>query len=95
MDVPFSGGGDVGGRCSGGGDQRHLLSEHHHKMYRKKAYYGPVYGGGVASSSFGIEVVVVTGRNKSRGDMGGGSVGRGGNGIGEWKGEEVEGEMDN
>ena len=52
-------------------------------IYRNTVHYGPVSGGSAAPRISGIEGVVVTGGNISRGDTGGGSGGGGRNGLGD------------
>ena len=82
IDVPYPGGGNVGGRHTGGGELNHLPSEHHCNIYRDKAHYGPMLGAGAAPRGTGFEAVVGTGGTRSGGDMGGGVGGRGGEVLG-------------
>ena len=82
VDVPLLGLGNVGGGGAGGGYLSQTQSEHRHPIYCNKAHYGPVYGGGAAPRSLGIEAVARTRGNWYIGDMGGGSGDGGGNGIG-------------
>ena len=91
MDVPFSGGFNVIGGCERGRDLRRSLLEQCHAIYCDTSHYGPVSGGGAAPRSLGIKAVVGTGGTRYRGDMGGGSGGRGGNVIGGPDGRGVRG----
>ena len=82
VDTLFPGGGNVRNGRAGGGELHHSPSKHRHTIYFNKDHYGPVFGGVAAPRSLSIEVVVVSGGTRSRGDTAGESGDGGRNRLG-------------
>ena len=66
---------DGGDRIAGGGNLSLILIENSRTVYCNQAHYGPVYGGGAEAGVKGGQVVVVAGRLRIGGGVGGVSGG--------------------